>query len=69
MALATFTPDNSRIASLVERDAIYASMTAITNALIAEASRHPLESDDRERLMNLAVDNAINTDRVMKAVL
>lgn len=57
------------LARLLARDEVYAEMTAVTNALIDQATKHPLHSAERQQLMDRAITNAAATDRTMAEML
>lgn len=61
-----FVPDNRVAHRRAEGSDIHCEMTAITKAIIDRATMYPLDSPDREALMQIAIQNAELTDRVAR---
>lgn len=69
MLNTAFVPDNRAVDRLIQRDDIHADMQAITNAITARAAAYPIDSPDREALMQIAIQNAELSDRVARILL
>jgi hypothetical protein len=69
MLNTAFTPNNRAVDRLLQRDDLHADMTAITKAIMDRAATYPLNSPDREALMQIAIQNAELSDRVARILL